>query len=378
MDFTRSEESQSIQELAAQIFADQAGDEALKRFDRHEIAYHAELWKLLAEAGLIGVALAEEHGGSGLGFTELCAVFEEQGRHVAALPLLATVVLGALPIAAFGSEAQRAHWLPAVARGDVLLSGALCCPDAGGHADHLPRASADGAGWRLDGTLDRVPYSLEAAAIMVPACADDGAMHVFLVPADATGLTRERQRGTNHEPVDTLEFTGVKVATTDMLGKPGEGACIAEWIGTRAATALGFMQLGVLSDALRRTAAHTIERKQFGKPLAGFQAVAHRAADAYIDVEALRSTAWQAAWRMSESLPAESAVASLAWWACEAGHRVGHACQHLHGGAGADLDAPIHRYFLWARQIELSLGGSNRILARFGASLSNQTIEIGL
>ena len=86
MDFTRSEESQSIQELAAQIFADQSGDEALKRFDRHEIAYHAELWKLLAEAGLIGVALAEEFGGSGLGFTELCAVFEEQGRHVAAGP----------------------------------------------------------------------------------------------------------------------------------------------------------------------------------------------------------------------------------------------------------------------------------------------------
>ena len=91
MDFTRSEESQSIQDLAAQIFADQAGDEALKRFDRHEIAYHAGLWQLLAEAGLTGVALAEEHGGSGLGFTELCAVFEEQGRHVAALPLLATV-----------------------------------------------------------------------------------------------------------------------------------------------------------------------------------------------------------------------------------------------------------------------------------------------
>ena len=153
---------------------------------------------------------------------------------------------------------------------------------------------------------------------------------------------------------------------------------IAEWIGTRAATALGFIQLGVLSDALRRTAAHTVERKQFGKPVAGFQAVAHRAADAYIDVEALRSTAWQAAWRMSESLPAEAAVASVAWWACEAGHRVGHACQHLHGGAGADLDAPIHRYFLWARQVELCLGGSNRILARFGASLSNQTIEIGL
>ena len=229
MDFTRSEESQSIQDLAAQIFADQAGDEALKRFDRHEIAYHAGLWQLLAEAGLTGVALAEEHGGSGLGFTELCAVFEEQGRHVAALPLLATVVLGALPIAAFGSEAQRAQWLAGVARGELLLSGALCCPEVGGHADRVPRASAEGAGWRLDGSLDRVPYSLEAAAIVVPAQADDGAMHVFLVPADAAGLERERQRGTNHEPVDTLAFTGVQVATADLLGKPGEGACKFNW-----------------------------------------------------------------------------------------------------------------------------------------------------
>ena len=223
-----------------------------------------------------------------------------------------------------------------------------------------------------------MPYSLEAAAIVVPACADDGAMHVFLVPADATGLRRERQRGTNHEPVDTLEFTGVKVATTDMLGKPGEGACIAEWIGTRAATALGFMQLGVLSDALRRTAAHTVERKQFGKPLAGFQAVAHRAADAYIDIEALRSTVWQAAWRMSEGLPAESAVASLAWWACEAGHRVGHACQHLHGGAGADLDYPIHRYFLWARQIELTPGRQQPDPGALRRQSFQPDIEIGL
>jgi 3-oxocholest-4-en-26-oyl-CoA dehydrogenase beta subunit len=378
MDFTRSEESQSIQELAAQIFSDQSGDEALKRFDRQEIAYHAELWRLLAEAGLIGVALAEEHGGSGLGFTELCAVFEEQGRHVAALPLLASVVLGALPIAEYGSEAQRAAYLPAVARGEVLLSGALCYPEADGHADALPRLSADGALWRLDGALARVPYGLEAAALVVPARAADGALHVFLVPADAAGLSCQRQRGTNHEPLDTLELAGVRLGAAELLGKPGEGGRIVEWIGTRAATALGFVQLGVLADALRRTAAHTVERKQFGKPIAGFQAVAHRAADAYIDIEALRSTAWQAAWRLSGSLPAESAVASLAWWACEAGHRVGHACQHLHGGAGADLDAPIHRYYLWARQIELCLGGSNRILARFGASLSHQSIEIGL
>lgn len=378
MDFTRSEESRQIQELAAQIFADNADDAALKRFDRGEIAWHEGLWKLLAEAGLIGVALGEEYGGSGLGFTELCAVFEEQGRHVAALPLLATVVLGAMPIAEFGSDAQRARWLPGVAAGSTLLSGALCYPDAGGHGERLPQARRDGAGWVLDGALDRVPYALEAAAFVVPARTDAGETPVFVVPGDATGLRRERRRGTNHEPVDTLEFAAVRLDADALLGQPADGACIAEWSGTHAATALGFMQLGVLADALRRTAEHTVTRKQFGKPLAGFQAVAHRAADAYIDIEALRSTAWQAAWRVSGRLPAEAAVASLAWWACEAGHRVGHACQHLHGGIGADVDYPIHRYYLWSKQIELALGGGSRILARFGASLSGQSIEIGL
>ncbi len=378
MDFTRSEDSRQIQELAGQIFADNSGDEALKRFDRGEIAYHAGLWNLLGEAGLLGVALDEKYGGSGLGFTELCAVFEEQGRHVAALPLLATSVLGALPIAEFGSEAQRTRWLPGVADGSVRLSGALCYPEAGGHGEHFPRMRRDGSGWLLDGSLDRVPYALEADAFVVPAQAEDGNMSVFLVSGGSSGLQRVRRHGTNHEPIDALQFQAVRLGEADLLGAPSAGAEIAVWSGERAATALGFVQLGVLADALRRTAEHTVTRKQFGKPLAGFQAVAHRAADAYVDIEALRSTAWQAAWRISERLPAESAVASLAWWACEAGHRVGHACQHLHGGIGADVDYPIHRYFLWAIQIELMLGGGNRILARFGASLSRQSIEIGL
>lgn len=378
MDFTRTEESQQIQELAARIFADNTADAAQKQFDRHEIAYHEELWRLLAESGLIGVTLPEEYGGSGFGFTELCVVFEEQGRHVAALPLLSTVVVGALPIAQFGSDAQRSRWLPGVADGSMLLSGALCYPDVGGHGERLPRARREGDAWILDGALDRAPYALEAAAFVVPARTEGGEMPVFLVPGDASGLQRERRRGTNHEPIDVLGFTAVRLGATDLLGTPADGAGIVEWSGVRTATVLGFMQLGVLADALRRTAEHTITRKQFGKPLAGFQAVAHRAADAYIDIEALRSTAWQAAWRISENLPAESAVASVAWWACEAGHRVGHACQHLHGGIGADVDYPIHRYYLWAKEIELTLGGGNRILAHFGDSLSRQTIEIGL
>lgn len=373
MDFSQPEECRQVQELAAQIFADHTGDDALKRVDRGEIAYHETLWRLLCEAGLIAVALPEEAGGSALGFTALCAVFEEQGRHVATLPLLGSVVLGALPLAQFGSAEQRERWLGRVARGEALLSGS-----SGTVAANLPLCRNRDDQWILDGRLDFVPFGQEADAIVVPARAADGGCELFLVERQAKGLRFERQHGTNHEALDALCFEGTVLPAAARIGAPGEGESMRRWIAERAAVALGFVQLGVLADALRRTAAHTIERKQFGKPLAGFQAVAHRAADCYIDIEALRSTLWQAAWRIDEGLDAASAVAVASWWACEAGHRVGHACQHLHGGTGADLDYPIHRYYLWARHNELSLGGSARVLAHLGAGLSTQQIEIGL
>jgi hypothetical protein len=142
----------------------------------------------------------------------------------------------------------------------------------------------------LEGALGPVPYGGDADALLVPARDASGALSVFLVARGATGMSFERERGTNLEPFDRILFDGVRVTAADRLGASGDGSCILEWMAGRAATAYGFIQLGVLADALRRTAQHTSERKQFGKPLAGFQAVAHRAADCYIDIEALRST----------------------------------------------------------------------------------------
>lgn len=376
MEFSRSEDFVAIQELARQIFADKATDAALRAFDRGETGFDRAVWAQLGESGLIGVALPEEFSGSGMGFQELCAVLEEQGRHVLAQPLLAATVLGALPLAQFGSAARKERWLKGVATGSTLLSGWLPAPDAPGFGSAVPQVRADGAGFRLDGELAFVPYAQEAHALLVPATDAEGGWHWFVLPTSATGLSIDRQRGTNHEPLDAIRFEGVLLGADDRL--PADGAAVRAWIAERASTALAFLQLGVVNEDLRRTAKHTVERKQFGKPLAGFQAVAHRAADGYIDIEALRGVAWQAAWRIDQGLPAADAAASAAWWACEAGHRVGHSGQHMHGGTGADLDYPIHRYFLWAKQIEMNLGGGSRVLASLGASVSQQRIEIGL
>lgn len=378
MEFSMSEDVVAVRDLAAQIFSEQLDEAALKAFDRGERRWQESVWKLLAEAGLLGVALPESFGGSGLGLTALFAVLEEQGRHVAALPLLAGTVLGALPLARFGDETQREQWLPRLLSGDALLSGPLPLSAAEAEPPEMPACRSDGDGFVLDGALDPVPYGADADALLVPARESSGAVHVFLVPRNSDGVAVGRRRGTNHEPFDAIRFSGVRVTSAGRLGGPGDGLCVLEWMSARAVTGYGFIQLGVLADALRRTAQHTVERKQFGKPLAGFQAVAHRAADCYIDIEALRSTLWQAAWRLDQGLPPGNAVAAAAWWTSEAGHRVGHACQHLHGGAGADVEYPIHRYYLWAQQARLCVGGSERILAGFGERLVNQTIEIGL
>ncbi len=120
------------------------------------------------------------------------------------------------------------------------------------------------------------------------------------------------------------------------------------------------IQVGVCEAATEQAAAYTSQREQFGKPLSTFQGVQLRAADAYIDTEAIRVTTMQAAWKLDAGLPAHADVLVAKWWAAEAGQHAVHNTQHLHGGMGADIDYPIHRYFLWGKQIEDTLGGAER------------------
>jgi 3-oxocholest-4-en-26-oyl-CoA dehydrogenase beta subunit len=140
-------------------------------------------------------------------------------------------------------------------------------------------------------------------------------------------------------------------------------------VGLRAIVAICAIGVGVAERALELTAAYTTERKQFDRPLGSFQAVQQRAADAYVDVEAMRTTMWLAAWRLSEGLDAHHDVNVAKFWAASGGQRVVSAAQHLHGGMGADVDYPLHRYTLWSKWVELSFGGATQTLARMGEAL---------
>jgi 3-oxocholest-4-en-26-oyl-CoA dehydrogenase beta subunit len=366
MDFSPSEEQVAIRDLARRIFSDRVTHERLLALEKSGVWFDTELWSELARAGLTALAIPEAHGGGGLGMEELCTVFEEQGRHTAPVPLFATAVLGALPIAEFGTPEQRERWLRPVAEREAVLSAALV--EYASSEPAAPRTSAKQSGgvWRLDGEKHCVPAADRASAILVPARTPDG-VAVFVLDPRAAGVSLEPQVATHREPQARLLLSGAPAE--GVLGAPGQGGAIVEWISDRAALALAAIQIGVAEEAMHRAARYVAERKQFGRAIATFQGVALRAADAWIDVEALRGVVMQAAWRVAAGQPAAAAIATAKWWTAVAGSRVVHTAQHLHGGIGSDIEYPIHRFFLWSKQNELLFGGARQQAARLGAHL---------
>ena len=370
MNFDFNEDQNALRELARKILTDQSTDERLKSLKAAGEWHDRQTWQALAQASLLGVAIPEAHGGSGMGLIELGLLCEEIGRTVAQVPVLASLVLGALPLAEFGTLAQREAWLPGVAAGTTVLTAGLI-EDA--HDDPLnPRTTArrEGGGWTLDGAKICVPAGEMAARILVAAATGSGGVGVFLVDPKAPGVTVERQILTNNEPHARVTLRDVRVRSDDVLGDPADGVAVVHWLVERATVAYCAMQVGVCDRALRMTAAYTIERKQFDRAIATFQAVHQRAADAFIDLEAIRMSTWEAIYRLAHRIPATEMVRIAKYWAADGGQRVVVAAQHLHGGIGVDVDYPLHRYFVWAKHIELILGPAPAQLAKMGAELA--------
>jgi alkylation response protein AidB-like acyl-CoA dehydrogenase len=259
VDFSYTEEQMALRGLARRLFTERFTDEFRKTFARGGLSYDAILWGALAEAGVLGTAIGAEQGGSGLGLTELLLVLEEQGRTLAAVPLLATLVLGALPLQRFGSASQRAL-LSRVARGELLLSAAL---EESGNAQPLaPVALAQpiSGGWRLSGTKTCVPYALDVQYLLVSASAPEGVGRLFLIEPRAPGVAISLQQSTSGEPQGEVRLSGVLVGPADVVGadarpwrsRPGSSECWTRRCGARPPTPASDSSSGVRSAASRR------------------------------------------------------------------------------------------------------------------------------
>lgn len=368
MDFGLSEIQEQLRGLARRILDDKVSPASLAAYDEYRAPrFDRELWQTLLEAGLPGTAVAEEYGGMGLGFMELGLFIEELGRSVAPVPVLTHCVSALLPLQKFAPAGLRERILPAAARGELLLTGDFWTGLSSADPTRVQAREQEG-GLVLDGECAAVPFAREADWLLLPV-RKGSATAVVLLDTRAPGVILTDLQMTHFEPHCGISLEAVRVADADIVMASG-GEDLLAWTRERCTAALCAQQLGAADHALRMAASYTSERQQFGVPIATFQAVGHRMADCYIDVECLRLCTWQALSLLSDEQPATTETQIAKIWAGNVGHRVSYACQHVHGGTGIDRDYPLWRYCLWLRYNEMALGSSGAQVAALGQRLA--------
>jgi len=356
MNFELSEDQRAIAQMADSLFADHCDDDALRQWDNSGEAMMGDLWGLCVETGLHALAIPEQAGGSDLGLTELMLVLQAQGRSLGQVPLWRHQ-LAAATLAHF-ALGQAADWAQRAASAEVILSLSI---DARTRACGIElKAQPCEGGWLLDGRVSALAFGQQAQAALVLAEAE-GQPRLVLLDLAAAQVRRVPGVLTHGEPVAEVEVRGLRIGAEQLLPGPA-----LDWLEPRAQAALAALQLGVSAEHIRRTVAYVSEREQFGRPIGSFQAVQMSMADAHIALEALRSSLWQLCYRLDAGLGASAQALATAYLACEAGHRIGHNAQHVHGGIGVDLTYPIHRFLYWSRALGLALGGSAASLERLG------------
>jgi 3-oxocholest-4-en-26-oyl-CoA dehydrogenase beta subunit len=363
VDFSITQTQEELSALARRILTDKESPARLAELDQASAGFDGALWSELAAAGILGAALPENAGGDGLGLLDQCSILIEIGRAVARAPYLSSIVLGAGAIASVGSAEQVSRWAVPAAAGDLVIAAALAEPGSADPRDPATTAEPSGESWLLRGTKTAVQAGADAGLFLVPASTPDGPA-VFCVEPTDPGVIAEPQQLTDGPGFAQLTLDGAELGPDRVL--PARGPDVAGWLADRATVGVCATQLGVTERALELTAEHAQTREQFGRPIGAFQAVAQRLADAYIDVEAIRLTMWQAAWRLDAGLPAGEEIATAKFWAADGGHRVAHSAVHIHGGVGVDVSHPLHRYFTAAKQNEFALGAATAQLARLG------------
>ena len=360
MDFALDETATAIVAAAAGVLdgevghgeaADGAGEEAERT------------WKALGQAGLLSLSVPARLGGEGLGVLASMLVLVEIGRRGVTLPALATLALGVLPTARWGTPEQQDELLA----GSPVLTAALREPAAPQPA--APATTCD-PGLVVTGTKIGVPYADKARRMLVPVSLATGGTAVAIVDPTAEGVVLTKTPSSSGSPEWTVRFAGA--AADGLLGDDDTGAAVDDLyhLALAGACALGD---GAVAGALALTSAHVGTREQFGRPLAAFQAVAQQIADVYVAARTLHLATLSACWRLTEGLPAERDVLVAAYWLASQAPPALRTCHHLHGGLGLDVTCPLHRHSSLVKDLVRATGGvEHRLDALAGIPAAGQ------
>ena len=354
---------QAVAEAAAHVLGGHTSGRAVVPWPPtgQDGSYDRALWKELAQAGLLGLAVPGPLGGEGLGVAETAVVLTEAGRAAAGVPALATLAMGVLPVTRWGDGDQQQALLAGVAAGDTLLTAAIREPSE-------PMPAAPGTTLRdggpgpgtVSGVKIGVPHAAAATWILVPASLGSGGTAIAVVEPSAAGVTLCHTPSSAAAPEYTLRLDGAPaahvlsggVAVADLYRLTAAGACcVAD---------------GALAAALALTTEHIRSRQQFGRPLATFQAVAQQIADVAIASRTLHLATLSACWRLATGREAGRDTDVAAYWLAAEAPAAMRACHHLHGGTGMDVSYPLHRYSALVKDLVSLVGGADYRLGLLG------------
>ncbi|HEV8677153.1 MAG TPA: acyl-CoA dehydrogenase [Methylomirabilota bacterium] len=360
MDFAFSSDQQLLKN-AARAFLDQHCPASFVRSLMDDPRGESEsLWKEMARLGWLGLALPEAHGGSGLGMVETAIVLDELGRTACPGPYFPTVLAG-LAIGRAGTDAQQARWLPAIATGGARATVAFLDHDL----DWAPEAvglraePADG-GFALTGEKAFVPWAHVADVLLIPARTAPG-VALFLVDPGAPGLSftplPAMDLGTRWA---TVRFDHTPAPTAALLGAPGQGPGLLDWLLQRAAVGAAAEMLGAARRCLDMAVGYAKVREQFGQPIGAFQAIRHKCAEMLLEVENAHAATYYAAWALDAGAEDAAVAASIAKAYVGDGARkvCGEAIQ-VHGGIGFTWEYDLHLYVKRAKALEAMYGDTD-------------------
>lgn len=372
-----TEDQEFLRETARSFLRENAPISELRSL-RDEVdpdGFSRALWKEMAELGWAGIPFDETYGGAGLGYTELGVVMQECGRTLAATPLVGSVLLGGTALALAGNDTQRKELLTPLCAGRILLTGAF--QEGGHHAPHRveTRAERTDDGWTLSGRKSFVIDGHVADQIIVSARIAGGSndpkgIALFVIDGNAAGLTRSRRIMVDGRNAAELLLEGVRVPADAALGEPGEAAAPLDAVFDRAAACLCAEMLGGIETAFEKTLDYLKVREQFGVPIGSFQALKHRAARMFVEVELSKSVVLEALQAIDSGSENTARIVSVAKAKLDqTAQFVSNEGVQLHGGIGVTDEEDIGLFLKRARVQQRTFGDAAFHRDRF-ASLS--------
>ena len=376
MELVRSEDQELIAKTAADFVKEKSPIARVRqlRDSSDPVGFSRALWKEMAELGWIGIPFPESVGGAGLGFAELAVVLEELGRTLAPEPFLSTVLLGGQALLLAGDEAKAKDWLPRVCKGDAIL--ALAQQETRSRYDLAAvatRAERAGTGYRIRGEKIQVLDGHVADALVVVARTAGGprdleGLTLFLVPKGAGGLGVTRQIRLDGRNAALVKLDGVEVGADAVLGAVDGGHALLARVVDRATVGLSAEMLGGMQQAFALTLDHLKHRQQFGVPIGSFQALKHRAANVYIELELAKSAVMAAARGVDAEAPDLARLVSLAKARCSDAYVLAtNEGVQMFGGVGMTDEYDVGFYMKRARAAELTFGDAAFHRARWAA-----------